>query len=200
MATIYAPVPSDKFYALTPRKQALVCYHSCMLTRRHMLPEVVLTMSKFAKYLEGEQTNLDNSRLMLDKIIRTRRLSLQERFATESALRSLWCLTMRNGFWALDRIIRYGNSTDQDFTHNIEDIYNDIAIPDAFSSARFTPTMEQLCKQAHDDVDFSMLPVLADMMEDEYGDDVSKELVDHVRGGDRHRRGCWVVDMLLQKK
>jgi hypothetical protein len=45
--------------------------------------------------------------------------------------------------------------------------------------------------------DFSVLPILADLLEEAGCDDVA--ILAHCRGPDTHVRGCWVVDLVLGK-
>lgn len=52
-----------------------------------------------------------------------------------------------------------------------------------------------LARAASDARDFSVLPVLADALEEAGCDDAG--LLDHCRGGGPHIRGCWAVDLVL---
>jgi hypothetical protein len=58
-----------------------------------------------------------------------------------------------------------------------------------------TPTVAALGRQAYDDCDFALLPILADALEDAGCD--SGELLAHLRGGGEHVRGCWALDRVL---
>jgi hypothetical protein len=53
----------------------------------------------------------------------------------------------------------------------------------------------QLARQAHISGDFSTLPILADALE-EAGCDRA-DVLDHLRSGGPHARGCWVVELVL---
>jgi hypothetical protein len=46
--------------------------------------------------------------------------------------------------------------------------------------------------------DFSLMPILADALQDASCD--SADILDHCRGSGPHMRGCWAVDILLGKK
>ena len=45
---------------------------------------------------------------------------------------------------------------------------------------------------------FDRLPILADAFEDAGCTD--RDILDHCRGPGPHVRGCWVVDLVLEKK
>jgi hypothetical protein len=53
----------------------------------------------------------------------------------------------------------------------------------------------QLARNAHAACNFSTLPVLADALEDAGCDQV--ELLDHLRHGGPHVRGCWALERVL---
>lgn len=54
-----------------------------------------------------------------------------------------------------------------------------------------------LAKTIYDDHRFDLLPILADALEEAGCDD--SEILVHCRGGGPHARGCWVVDLILEK-
>jgi hypothetical protein len=56
-------------------------------------------------------------------------------------------------------------------------------------------TVRQLANHAHATGDFSTLPVLADALE-EAGCD-RDDVLDHLRGGGPHVRGCWALELAL---
>ena len=60
-----------------------------------------------------------------------------------------------------------------------------------------TDTAVALARQMHNTGDFSALPILADALQDAGCD--TAEILGHCRGSGRHVRGCWVVDLLLEK-
>ncbi|MDY3562094.1 hypothetical protein R5W23_003540 [Gemmata sp. JC673] len=45
--------------------------------------------------------------------------------------------------------------------------------------------------------DFSAMPILADALQDAGCD--RADILDHCRGPGQHVRGCWVVDLVLNK-
>lgn len=50
----------------------------------------------------------------------------------------------------------------------------------------------------YDARDFSSMPILADALEE--AGYTSADILDHCRGPGPHVRGCWVVDLLLEKE
>jgi hypothetical protein len=60
-----------------------------------------------------------------------------------------------------------------------------------------TSTVLALARTMYESRDFGAMPVLADALE-EAGCD-SPAVLDHCRGGGPHVRGCWVVDLVLEK-
>lgn len=60
-----------------------------------------------------------------------------------------------------------------------------------------SPTVTSLCR-AIDDGDDSVLPILADALEDAGCEDTS--VLQHLRGPGPHVRGCWVLDWLLRRE
>lgn len=67
----------------------------------------------------------------------------------------------------------------------------------AFPSAWRTATAIGLARAMYDHRDFAAMPVLADVLE-EAGCDHA-EILSHCRGDGPHVRGCWVVDLVLEK-
>jgi hypothetical protein len=58
-------------------------------------------------------------------------------------------------------------------------------------------TVLKLAQSIYDSRDFSLLPILADALEDAGCDNA--DILAHCRGPGPHVRGCWVVDLLLGK-
>jgi hypothetical protein len=54
-----------------------------------------------------------------------------------------------------------------------------------------------LARQMFESRDFSVMPILADALED--AGCAEEQILDHCRGPGPHVRGCWVVDLLLGK-
>jgi hypothetical protein len=55
-----------------------------------------------------------------------------------------------------------------------------------------------LAQSIYDNRRFEDMPILADALED--AGCSSKEMLEHCRCGGEHVRGCWLVDLLLQKE
>ena len=73
---------------------------------------------------------------------------------------------------------------------------NPFAPQSRFDRAWRSETVLQLAQHAQSTGDFSALPILADALE-EAGCD-SAELLEHLRGIDRHARGCWALELILK--
>jgi hypothetical protein len=79
----------------------------------------------------------------------------------------------------------------------IHEIFGPCPSP-AFSPAWRTATAVSLAHQMYEARDFSVLPILADALQDAGCD--SAEILDHCRDPKQaHVRGCWVVDLALGK-
>jgi hypothetical protein len=50
----------------------------------------------------------------------------------------------------------------------------------------------------YDSRDFSVMPILADALQDAGCD--NEDILSHCRGDGPHVRGCWVVDLVLGKE
>jgi hypothetical protein len=70
--------------------------------------------------------------------------------------------------------------------------------PIAFSSAWRTTTALALARQMDESQDFSAMPILADALQDAGCD--SAEILAHCRNPGPHARGCWVVDLVLDRE
>jgi hypothetical protein len=65
-------------------------------------------------------------------------------------------------------------------------------------TASLTPSVLSIARRAYDERDFSALPVLADALADANCD--NEDLMRHCREpGLVHCRGCWVIDLLLER-
>lgn len=60
-----------------------------------------------------------------------------------------------------------------------------------------TTTVVALATSLYDSCDFSAMPLLADALQDASCE--NEQMLAHCRGSGPHVRGCWVVDLLLQK-
>jgi hypothetical protein len=69
--------------------------------------------------------------------------------------------------------------------------------PITFSPDWRTGTAVTLARQMYDGRDFSTMPILADALQDASCD--SDDILNHCRSDGVHVRGCWVVDLVLEK-
>jgi hypothetical protein len=76
------------------------------------------------------------------------------------------------------------------------DIFNPFR-PVALSPSWLVPTVTTLARQMYESRDFSLLPILADALQDAGCD--HEDILTHCRGNGLHVRGCWVVDLMLGK-
>jgi hypothetical protein len=79
----------------------------------------------------------------------------------------------------------------------VRDIFGNPFRVQAFDPAWRTSTVLELTRSSYDSGDFSILPILADALQEAGCEDAA--VLDHCRAGGPHVRGCWVVDAVLQK-
>jgi hypothetical protein len=80
-------------------------------------------------------------------------------------------------------------------------LLRDVAGP-LFGHSGFDPSWRTadavaLARRAYDDRQFGVLPLLSDALEEAGCDNL--ELLEHCRAGGAHGRGCWVLDLVLDK-
>jgi hypothetical protein len=81
----------------------------------------------------------------------------------------------------------------------LRDIFGNPFRPVAFSPSWRTDTALSLAKQMYDSRDFGAMPILADALQDAGCD--SEDILSHCRQVNGvHVRGCWVVDVVLDKE
>jgi hypothetical protein len=82
----------------------------------------------------------------------------------------------------------------------VRDLFGDIFHPPTIDPAWLAwgdGTVDKIAGAIYRDDRFTDLPILADALEDAGCSD--QEILHHCRGGGLHARGCWVLDLLLQK-
>ncbi len=80
----------------------------------------------------------------------------------------------------------------------IRDIFGNPFRPISFAPAWRTDTAVSLAKHMYESRDFSAMPVLADALQDAGCD--NDDILTHCRDEKQiHVRGCWVVDLILEK-
>jgi len=80
----------------------------------------------------------------------------------------------------------------------VRDIFGNPFRPVSFSPSWRTDTAVSLARQMYDARDFSAMPILADALQDAGCND--DDILNHCQGPGPHVRGCWVVDLVLNKK
>jgi hypothetical protein len=80
----------------------------------------------------------------------------------------------------------------------VRDIYGNPFRPVAFPPSWRTDTAIALARQIYESRDFSAMPILADALQDAGCD--NDDVLNHCRGDGPHVRGCWVVDLVLEKE
>jgi hypothetical protein len=80
----------------------------------------------------------------------------------------------------------------------LRDILGNPFRPVHFSPNWRTDTAELLARQIYESRDFSVMPILADALQDAGCD--NDDILNHCRNPDQfHGRGCWVVDLVIGK-
>ncbi|MDY3558780.1 hypothetical protein R5W23_005937 [Gemmata sp. JC673] len=96
--------------------------------------------------------------------------------------------------------IRFGNLLAHEQAQQcvlFRDIFGNPFRPVTFSPEWRTDTTAALAAQMYESRDFGAMPVLADALQDAGCD--SDDILNHCRGPGPHVRGCWVVDLVLEK-
>jgi hypothetical protein len=104
-------------------------------------------------------------------------------------------------FWAVSEAIHTierGKCEHPALTTLLRDIIGPLPFrPVALETSCLTSAVLAIAQSIHNDRAFDRLPLLADALEDAGCDDAG--LLSHCRGPGPHVRGCWVVDLLLEK-
>jgi hypothetical protein len=74
--------------------------------------------------------------------------------------------------------------------------FREVPVDPAWRSVN-SGAVRDLAQKIYDDRDFAQLPILADALEDAGCSNV--EILRHCREAGEHVRGCWVVDLVLEK-
>ncbi|MFO0806912.1 MAG: hypothetical protein U0791_27735 [Gemmataceae bacterium] len=99
----------------------------------------------------------------------------------------------------LARCARYAPSHDEHEPQCdlIRDIFGNPFRPVSFDPSWRTSTAAAVAKTMYDSRDFAAMPLLVDALED--AGCTHSDILDHCRGTGPHVRGCWVVDLVLDK-
>ncbi len=79
----------------------------------------------------------------------------------------------------------------------VREIFGNPFRPITLDSGRLTSTVIDLAQAIYDERAFDCMPILADALMDAGCD--SKEIIAHCRGDAPHVRGCWLVDLIIEK-
>ena len=116
-------------------------------------------------------------------------------FYTNDRLRNIWATSVSKN--------RIFQPDEPDYRHALpryrvfEELLGPDPLPD-FSASWRTSTVLSLAKQMYESREFSAMPILADALQDAGCDD--ELLLAHCRHATHpHVRGCWVVDLVLDK-
>jgi hypothetical protein len=102
------------------------------------------------------------------------------------------------GAFGLNRIVGRNNAEWSEKLKLLRDIFGNIPRQLRFDPAWRSSIVVSLAKQMYESRDFSPMPILADALEDAGCDSV--EILRHCRGDGPHVRGCFVVDLILEKE
>src|SRR5262249_38405908 len=80
----------------------------------------------------------------------------------------------------------------------VREVFGNPFRPVAFNPAWRTADMTLLAHGIYAEKAFDRMPILADALQDAGCD--SGDILDHCRGHGPHVRGCWVVDLVLEKE
>jgi hypothetical protein len=80
----------------------------------------------------------------------------------------------------------------------LRDLFGNPFRPASLGAAWLTRDASTLAQSIYDDRNFVDLPILADALEEAGCSD--PDILGHCRSGGDHVRGCWVVDLVLNKK
>ena len=82
--------------------------------------------------------------------------------------------------------------------HLLREVVGNPFRPVTFAPAWRTDTVLVLARQIDESRDFSPMPILADALQDAGCD--NEDVLNHCRGPGPHVRGCWVIDLILEKE
>jgi hypothetical protein len=80
----------------------------------------------------------------------------------------------------------------------VHDIFGNPFRPISFNPSWRTSTVLTLARHMYDSRDFTAMPILADALQDAGCD--NEDILNHCRQPGEHVRGCFVVDLVLEKK
>jgi len=112
---------------------------------------------------------------------------------SRSELDPLFWDQRRGAAWP--KALSYGMPT---LAHVFRDVFGNPFRPAAIDQSWVSSTVTALAQAIYEDRAFDRLPILADALEDAGCTDT--DILAHCRAGGKHARGCWVVDLLLNRE
>jgi hypothetical protein len=98
----------------------------------------------------------------------------------------------------LNALVPENEAEEADFRLYFRDVVRDPTGPAALVPSSFSQVAVRLAETIYLDRAFDRLPILADALEE--AGCTNAEVLAHCRGPVPHVRGCWVVDLLLEKE
>jgi hypothetical protein len=80
----------------------------------------------------------------------------------------------------------------------LHEVFGNPFRPRTLDQAWLTPTVTAIARTIYDERRFADMPILADALEE--AGCTSAEILAHCRSNQEHVRGCWVVDLILDKQ
>jgi hypothetical protein len=101
-----------------------------------------------------------------------------------------------------EALLSAGSAADAPAFRTLYVLYRDLtgrpAAGGHFAAGWRTADVVTIARRVYETRDFSALPILADALEDAGCDDA--DILAHCRGEGPHARGCWAVDLILEKE
>ena len=102
-----------------------------------------------------------------------------------------------DAFRTMSDLARYGIDGSSGQTALLRDIFGNPFRPAAFDPQWRSADVGALARTIYDDRAFDRMPIFADALMDAGCDD--EQVIGHCRGPGPHVRGCWAVDLVLEK-
>jgi len=80
----------------------------------------------------------------------------------------------------------------------VHDIFDDLVRPVTFDSRWRTPELVSIARRMYSEHVFDPIPSLADALD--HARCTQAEILAHVRTGGMHVRGCWVIELILDRR
>jgi hypothetical protein len=164
------------------------CSYSIRLDRRRELVKSVEVAERFADRLTTAKT----LRAELEAL--QRMPPNQKKFDILSAIIRL----LLKPEFRIGAVVPPGARRRKHFASIFRDIFGNPFRPVAFDPRWRTSDVVGVARAIYDDKAFERMPILADALMDAGCED--EQVISHCRGDGPHVRGCWVVDLVLEKE